>query len=86
MIEKHIVSLWVFTWPVYIVAADRRGLHITVALCLSAFLTALGLAATFHFCRTELTLAYRNLSRHLNKPEGHLLCRKWLSADFKRAL
>ncbi|XP_056895768.1 interleukin-1 receptor-like 1 [Takifugu flavidus] len=58
----------------YLQEADRRGLHITVALCLSAFLTALGLAAAFQFCRTELTLAYRNLSGHLNKPapEGKL--------------
>lgn len=73
MIEKHFLSPWVFTWPVQFLAADRRGLHITVALCLSAFLTVLGLAAAFQFCRTELTLAYRNLSGHLNKPEGNLL-------------
>lgn len=56
-------------------AADRSALLITVVLCLSASLTALGLAAAFHYCKTDLALAYRNLWGVFTQREGCLSCR-----------
>lgn len=59
-------------WIIVILAADRSALLITVALCLSASLTTLALAAAFLLCKADFVLAYRNLSGFFTKHEGCL--------------
>ncbi|XP_073329922.1 interleukin-1 receptor type 1 [Pagrus major] len=51
--------------------ADHSDLHTTVALCLSATLVTLALAAAFLLFKVELVLAYRKLLRQFAKPQAH---------------
>lgn len=62
------LCLFLFMW---ILAADRSALLITVALCLFASLFTLALAAAFLFCKSDLVLAYRNLVGFFTKQEGY---------------
>ncbi|XP_070694240.1 interleukin-1 receptor type 1-like [Pempheris klunzingeri] len=50
--------------------ADRSGLHTSVALCLTASLALLALAAAFLFFKVDLVLAYRKLMRHFSKQQA----------------
>uniref|UniRef100_A0A8D0CXW7 Uncharacterized protein n=1 Tax=Sander lucioperca TaxID=283035 RepID=A0A8D0CXW7_SANLU len=55
--------------------ADHSALHTSVALCLTASLAVLALAAAFLFFKVDLVLAYRKLLRHFSKqqaPDGKL--------------
>ncbi|XP_053184275.1 interleukin-18 receptor 1 [Scomber japonicus] len=52
---------------VRLLEADHSPLYISVALCLAAPLTLLALAAAFLFCKVDLVLAYRKLTRHFSK-------------------
>lgn len=48
-------------------AADQSALHTHVALCLSASLIILALAAAFFLFKVDLLLAHRKLLRHFAK-------------------
>ncbi|XP_071337363.1 interleukin-1 receptor type 1 isoform X2 [Trachinotus anak] len=54
--------------------ADRSALYTSVALCLTASLATLALAAAFLFFKVDMVLAYRKLLRHFSKqaPDGKL--------------
>ncbi|XP_040004639.1 interleukin-1 receptor type 1 isoform X2 [Xiphias gladius] len=54
--------------------ADYSVLYTSVALCLAASLTLLGLAVAFLFFKIDVALAYRKLLRHFSKqaPDGKL--------------
>ncbi|XP_078118594.1 interleukin-1 receptor type 1 isoform X2 [Sander vitreus] len=55
--------------------ADHSALYTSVALCLTASLAVLALAAAFLFFKIDLVLAYRKLLRHFSKqqaPDGKL--------------
>lgn len=47
--------------------ADYSVLYTSVALCLAASLTLLGLAVAFLFFKIDVALAYRKLLRHFSK-------------------
>ncbi|CAK6968534.1 interleukin-18 receptor 1 [Scomber scombrus] len=60
---------------VWLQEADHSAFYTSVALCLAAPLTLLALAAAFLFCKVDLVLAYRKLTRHFSKqqaPDGKL--------------
>ncbi|XP_069569485.1 interleukin-1 receptor type 1 [Brachyistius frenatus] len=49
--------------------ADHSAFHMTVALCLAAFLVVLVLTASFFFFKVDLVLAYRKLLTHFPKKQ-----------------
>lgn len=53
-------------------AADHSALHTQVALCLSASLIVLALAAAFLLFKVDLLLAHRKLLRRFAKQQGNL--------------